>query len=329
MTVVSLADAKQAEEAARQFSRATGFPTSECEQIALATTELASNLVKHAKGGTLSFEQVEDGERQGMQIESLDDGPGIANFEQALTDGYSTAGSLGTGLGAVNRLMDDLQCDAAPSGGARIVCRRWLYPAPHSLPNRRLDLGVATRAFRMMRENGDAFIVRQWGGRALAGVIDGLGHGQLAQRAAQTARHYIEQHFHQPLPELFRGVGRACLATRGVVMALASFDLERQRFALANVGNIVVRVIGSSMPINAVVRRGVLGLNAPAPVVTEHPWEPESIVIMHSDGFRTHWDWNDFLHLAKEPAGAVAQQLLRALGKEDDDATCVVIRNAR
>ena len=78
--------------------------------------------------------------------------------------------------------------------------------------------------------------------RALVGVIDGLGHGQFAHRAAQTARQYVENHFDLPLDQIFRGVGRACRATRGVVMALARFDWGQGRLAFASVGNIAVRV---------------------------------------------------------------------------------------
>src|SRR5262249_34087610 len=121
-----------------------------------------------------------------IQIESQDNGPGIADFERAVTDGYSTAGSLGNGLGAVNRLMDELQFHSL-SPGTRIICQRWLRARETVPAINWLDFGAATRAYRMLRENGDAFIVKRWQGFALAGVIDGLGHGQFAQRAAQSA----------------------------------------------------------------------------------------------------------------------------------------------
>ena len=91
---------------------------------------------------------------------------------------------------------------------------------------RRLEFGAATRSYRLLPENGDAFIIQQWEGHALGGLIDGLGHGELAQKAAQTARHYVEHHFDQPLANIFLGVGRACRATRGVVMTLSLLNLS-------------------------------------------------------------------------------------------------------
>src|SRR5262249_22570478 len=155
----------------------------------------------------------------------LDQGPGIADVSKALTDGYSTAGGLGLGLGTVNRLMDEVQIGAGPCGGVHLVCRRWVRGARSGVVWERLAFGAATRSCRFLPENGDTFVFKRWDRFALAGVIDGLGHGPLAQRASQTARQYVEQHFDLPLDKIFLGAGRACHGTRGVVMALARFDV--------------------------------------------------------------------------------------------------------
>jgi serine/threonine protein phosphatase PrpC len=175
--------------------------------------------------------------------------------------------------------------------------------------------------------NGDAFIVLQWAESALVGIIDGLGHGQFAHLAAQAARQYVENHFDLPLDQVFRGVGRACRATRGVVMALARFDWGRGRLAFASVSNIAVRIFPHSRPFPFTIRRGVIGLNAPDAVVTEHPWPLDHILVLHSDGVATHWGWEDFPGWVDRPAAAMAQELLRAKAKDEDDATVIVVRN--
>jgi serine/threonine-protein kinase RsbT len=95
-----------ARRAARKIAETMGFAPQVCEEITLAMTELATNLVKYARGGTLTLTPLADGARVGLEIQSRDDGPGIADVEQALGDRFSTAGTRGTGLGAVNRLMD-------------------------------------------------------------------------------------------------------------------------------------------------------------------------------------------------------------------------------
>jgi hypothetical protein len=294
----------------------------------LVAAELASNVVQHASGGTVTLSRIEGSGHVGIQIESEDSGPGISDLEQAVTDGYSTRGGLGIGLGTVNRLADAVEAYARPEGGVRIVCQRWRRPKTSGISVRELSFGVATRSYRRLSENGDAFVIKQWGRNAIAGVIDGLGHGPFAQRASQTARQYVEQHFDQPLESLFRGVGRACRATRGVVMALARFDLDRQKVTIASVGNVEVRLIGSLERFNLVVRRGIIGLNAPSPVPAEHPWTSASLLVMHSDGLRPHWAWDEFSGVARAAPDMIARRLLHGLGKMDDDATVMVARNS-
>src|SRR5262249_19046469 len=160
------------------------FSVRECDEIVVATTELASNLIKHARGGSIDLTEANEAGRPGICIESQDTGPGISDMDQALTDGYSTAGSLGIGLGAVNRLMDELVLRSTAAPGAHIVCHRWLRSNVAPAPEPWLEFGAASRALRHQPENGDAFLVCKWAGNGLAAVIDGLGHGQFAQRAA-------------------------------------------------------------------------------------------------------------------------------------------------
>ena len=305
-----------------------GFDPTACEEIALAMTELATNLIKHAEGGKLTLTPLAGDGRTGLEIESCDSGPGIADVEQALADHFSTSGTRGTGLGAVNRLMDELDITSEHGRGTRIACRKWVRQHPISIRSCPLAFGVATRPRRSGEDNGDAIVVKHWAESVLVGVIDGLGHGQLAHRAAQAARQYVESHFDLPLDQIFRGVGRACRATRGVVMALARFDWGQGRLVFASVGNIEARIFPSPALFRFSIRRGIIGLNAPNAMVTEHPWPPGHMLVLHSDGLRTHWSSKDIPGLAEQPVQALAQELLRLLAKDEDDATVIVVRSA-
>src|SRR5690349_16199071 len=216
-------DVAVARQAATALTAALGFVEQDSQAVTLAVSELATHLVKHASGGTLTLTSLVDEGRVGLQITAQDSGSGLADVEQALTDGCSTVGDLGYGLDAVHRLMDVLDIASQPGQGTRIVCKRWAR-APAQRPlSERLDCGAATRAHPLMGVNGDAFVLKQWSEGTLVGVIDGLGHGQCAHRAAQTAWHYVESHCDQPLEAIFRGVERTCSATRGVVMGLVRF----------------------------------------------------------------------------------------------------------
>jgi serine/threonine protein phosphatase PrpC len=180
-----------------------------------------------------------------------------------------------------------------------------------------------------MAKNGDAFVMERWGESALVGVIDGVGHGQLAFQAAQEARLFVETHFDRPLDTLFFGVGRACRGTQGVVMALARFDWGREKLTFASVGNIESRMFGCPQKMNFIVRRGLIGLNAPNAVVTEHPWGPSQVMVLHSDGVSTHWEWEDYPELRDASAVSAAQKLLHRLARDNDDATVVVVKGAQ
>ena len=322
------ADTRQVCEAAARMAGELGFPQNDCNEINLAVSELGSNLLRYASRGAITLTRLNTDGRQGIRIESEDEGPGIPDPERAITDGYSTGGGLGFGLGAVNRLMDELEFYPGPRGGLHIVCQRWVRPRECGTFDRGLVFGAATRPRRAFDENGDAFLIKQWERNALVGVIDGLGHGPFAHRASRAARQYVEQHFDQPLEQLFRGAGRVCRGTRGVVMALARFELAQHRVRIGNIGNIGVRLLGSPERVNLQIRRGIVGLNAPAVVVTEHPWNSNSVLMMYSDGISTLGDWAQFREPSHQNPDELARKILDVLGDSTDDATVVIARSA-
>ena len=304
-----------------------GFAEQDTEEIVLVAGELATNLVRHAAGGTMVLAPAKENGRSGVQIETVDAGPGIRDVDRALTDGYTTRGSLGYGLGTVNRLMDELDISAGMEGrGTHLTCRRWVRSQKVSGRGCPLSFGAATRCHPKMNLNGDAFVIKKWGESALVAVIDGLGHGQFAHRAAEKAREYIERHFDLPLADIFRGTGHSCRATRGLVMALARFDWAEARLTYAAIGNIETRVMGPEVSMRFPIRRGIVGLNAPAAPVSEHRWEPDWVMILHSDGLTTKWRWEDLGSAVEKPATAVSQEITRRFATDNDDATVVVVK---
>jgi serine/threonine-protein kinase RsbT len=121
-------DADQARREARRLAAGLGFAPADAESVALATSELAMNLHRYATGGEIVLRAVSDGARRGVEIESRDSGPGIADTDLAFQDGYTTGGGLGSGLPSARRLMDELALTTGPAG-TRIVARKWL-PSP-------------------------------------------------------------------------------------------------------------------------------------------------------------------------------------------------------
>jgi serine/threonine-protein kinase RsbT len=125
LAVTSQADVDRVRREARSLARALSFPRDETEMVILAVVELATNLVRYGTSGSIALSPLLVEGRAGIQVESTDAGPGIADVELAMADGYSTGGGFGSGLPGVRRLMDDFSITTHPNG-TRIVCRKWV-----------------------------------------------------------------------------------------------------------------------------------------------------------------------------------------------------------
>ena len=318
----------EARRKAEIFSETIGFSSSIVNEIALVVTELSTNLIKHAGGGQIIMRRVQRDDVGGIKVEAIDRGPGIIDVERAIVDGFSTAESLGYGLGTINRLMDslDIISPVDDRGGAHISCIRWIRENRNAQTTCPLDAGGASRAHPHMEVNGDAFLIKKWGEFLLVSIIDGLGHGQFAHKASVSALNYIEKHYDQPLSDIFRGVGRTCRSTRGVVMTLARFDWKRGVVSIGSIGNVEIRVFGKKDIPAIVAKRGIIGTASPTPLIREYPWAERNIMVMYSDGIRTHWSWDDFSRHHGEPATVLARMMLSRLARENDDATLIVVK---
>ena len=94
--------------------------------------ELARNILVHARGGKLSIEPIEAAGRRGVVVVAEDDGPGIADVELAMRDGYSTAQTLGAGLPGVRRLMDEFAIESTLGVGTRVRAVKWVVEPRHA-----------------------------------------------------------------------------------------------------------------------------------------------------------------------------------------------------
>jgi serine/threonine-protein kinase RsbT len=94
-------------------------------KIITAASELARNTLDYGGGGTMRVEQINDGIRKGVRLTFEDQGPGISDIERALSDGYTSGGGLGLGLGGAKRLSNEFQITSNPGQGTRVVIARW------------------------------------------------------------------------------------------------------------------------------------------------------------------------------------------------------------
>lgn len=111
--------------AVRAATQRAGFGLVDQTRIVTAASELARNAYVHGGGGTLAIEHVQRAGQRGLRLSVADQGPGIADVDRALTDGYTTGAGLGHGLGGARRLMDEFRVDTAPGQGTVVVALRW------------------------------------------------------------------------------------------------------------------------------------------------------------------------------------------------------------
>ena len=109
----------------REQSVAVGFGLVDQTKIVTAASELARNTLIHGGGGEVALEPVSEGVRKGLRLVFSDRGPGIANIEAALKDGYTTGNGLGLGLGGAKRLSNEFRIDSRPGEGTRVTIARW------------------------------------------------------------------------------------------------------------------------------------------------------------------------------------------------------------
>ena len=109
----------------RERAVAAGFSLVDQTKIVTAASELGRNTIQYGGGGEARIAMVQNGSRQGLRLEFIDRGPGIADVPLALTDGYTTGGGLGLGLSGAKRLSDDFDIQTAPGQGTQVTIVRW------------------------------------------------------------------------------------------------------------------------------------------------------------------------------------------------------------
>lgn len=125
LPVASDADVVTVRQRVRALAVESGFSLVDQTKIVTAASELARNTVVHGGGGTAELEMLVEGARRGVRLTFRDHGPGIANIETAMRDGFTSGGGLGLGLGGAKRLSSEFEIHSRPGEGTVVRITRW------------------------------------------------------------------------------------------------------------------------------------------------------------------------------------------------------------
>lgn len=290
--------------------------------VALVVTELATNLVRHGGGGELLIRPMAE-VGMGLEIVAVDRGPGMANVDQALRDGFSTGGTNGTGLGAVRRIADRCDIFSAPGAGTAVLARIGLGPG-----SQRPGPVVSGVSVPMAGEEvcGDAWAWAGGAGRWSVLVADGLGHGPAAALAAEEAVRVFREHSSASAEDLLGLAHAALRPTRGAALGLAQVRPADGEMIFTGVGNIGGAVITSGASRSLVSQAGIVGHEWRKAQSFTYPWSEGSVVVLYSDGLQTRWTLERYPALASRDPALLAAVLYRDFSRGRDDVTVVAGR---
>ncbi|RON50465.1 ATP-binding protein [Pseudomonas frederiksbergensis] len=318
--VLPIEDSSQighARRTAQKLAEQHGFDATDAGRVALVTTELASNILKHAARGELHIRTLPRPNGAGVEILAVDRAGGF-DLQACLTDGFSTGGTQGIGLGAVSRQTDvfDVYAD---SRGAVLLAR--LYPRSDKAPDRRI--GVSQHSLHNDPACGDVWHLAFDGPRISVLVIDGLGHGEEAERAARAGeKAFAVAPFASPLL-LLGDMHHAMIGTRGGAAAFAQFDGDALKYV--GIGNIGGCLITPDKSRGLASHPGIVGGQYRKAQPFDYAHVNGHLLIMYSDGLQSRWNLQDYPGLVHRHPAVIAAVLHRDFCRARDDVTVVVV----
>ena len=306
---------------AQKLAERLGFDDADAGRVALVVTELCSNILKHASHGELHLRTLPRPEGQGLEAIAVDRGNGF-DVHACLTDGYSTGGTQGIGLGAVARQAEVFDVHADSRGA--VLLARFFRRGDKA---RDLAVGVTQHSLHNDPACGDAFQVNIGEQGISALVIDGLGHGEDAERAARAGvRAFALAPFASPTL-LMDDLHQAMTGSRGGAVAVAQFNPGADRLDFIGIGNIGASLLSRSHDRGRGLAShpGIVGAQFRKAQSFDYAQVSGHILILYSDGLQSGWNLHDYPGLIFRHPAVIATVLHRDFCRGRDDVTVLVI----
>ncbi|MDB5253128.1 MAG: putative anti-sigma regulatory factor, serine/threonine protein kinase [Flaviaesturariibacter sp.] len=304
-----------------------GFSEGRTGEIDIVVAEMVTNLVKHGGGGELLVKLVEQNGQPGIEILSVDNGPGMTDVTRMVADGVSTKNTLGQGLGAMKRLSDTFQVYSQKDWGTVILCRLFLEPVQRFVKPPPFDIRsvLIPKPGEQACGDGFSFLPTADGVRLFLG--DGLGHGPEAEKAVRTALDAFERCEEESPTDIIRYINGEVKKTRGLVGTAAVYKSAERKWLLCGVGNIATRFISVTNVKSYTAYNGIIGLNVPTTMKSQEiPHEAGQQIVMCSDGLKSKWDTFRFPAIFRYDLSILATSLLKDFARHTDDMSVAICK---
>jgi len=309
--------------AASALARRLGFDEHRAGEVAIAATELATNLYRHAVAGAILVRLRRIPNDAAVELVVVDAGPGMADLAASSIDHHSTSGTLGIGLGAAMRLASWFDSHSVVGRGTVTIATFWRQPTAQRPPR----IAAITRPMNGEAVCGDACAYRLDGEATSVALVDGLGHGEIAAIAARAAVRAFTAGESDPNPaSTLKRLDQALRGTRGAAVAIVRIDPSSASLTFAGVGNVAAWIDDGERRRALVSSAGIVGNNARTIREVTVPLAPRSLVLLHSDGLSSKWDLDAYPGLRARDPHLVAATLMRDAGVRRDDASIAVAR---
>jgi anti-sigma regulatory factor (Ser/Thr protein kinase) len=326
LPILESSQASEARRMAMAKASRLGFNETDRGKVGIVVTEVANNLVLHARDGLLVLQAMEHNNIAGIEILALDKGPGIRNISECLRDGFSTAGTPGNGLGAISRISALFDIYSVLEVGTAVLSQLWASPNSAKQPDSNLEIGAVCLPKTGEEVAGDAWATEQYYGRTLLLVADGLGHGPLAAQASLEAVRIFRENVGKSPKEIVEAAHAALRSTRGAALAIAEVDFERQSVRFAGIGNIAGSILSLEGSNSMVSYNGTVGHEVRKIQEFVYPWPKGGLLIMHSDGLGTQWRLDRYAGLIARHPSLIAGVLYRDFNRGRDDVTVLIAK---
>ncbi len=316
----------------KAVGRRKGLAVVKLEHMELVCNEIVTNQLKHAKGSGMIQLWENEGVRSSLDFFALDYGNGIEDLEHAKKDGTTTTGTMGRGLGAIERLSSESAIyslakdeDSKDQWHGTAVWTRFDIETHKTRPS--IEYGLYLRALHDDFYNGDCIYINETQSNISWLHLDGLGHGKEAEEAVLPSRGVLD--IEVGIGDRMNILSQRLSSGRGGVGIMGDLDISTENLAITGVGDMSVYIISNGERRMLPLTAGVLGHSHRSIEVNTINFPKQALLISASDGIRASWNIKTLPYLWRLHPQMIALVMGQILGRNNDDKSLVVIRKAQ